>query len=152
MEDDDPTPFIAHMRGEMQQLSAKQQVLQMHVQYLEMLHDKKASIVQVYSRAMKHFQAGDYRIAKEGFWNCVKIATSYLTAADPELSSAYYNVGRALHLAGLHGPAKEMLKVCIQLRTEQHRHGFVEHALLNKTKKALEQCIADSQIESAAKS
>ena len=35
----------------------------------------------------------------QGFWNCVKIATSYLTAADPELSSAYYNVGRALHLA-----------------------------------------------------
>ena len=42
-----------------------------------------------------------------------------------------------MDVQGLHGPAKEMLKVCIQLRTEQHRHGFVEHALLNKTKKCV---------------
>eukprot|EP00667_Euglena_gracilis_P004798 EG_transcript_4829 len=140
-EEEDLTPYCTHMRMELEALAVKQHNLQMHWQKQQTLLRQKAHVAKVYAAAMRDFQLGDFNTSKEAFFECLRLGTLYLTAADPELSSAYYNAGRALHLAGILPPAKELLKTCLQLRTEQHRLGIIDQTLIEKTKQALQQCL-----------
>lgn len=142
-EDADAGPFAAHLRTELQQLASKQQILELHKQNLKELASLKAGTGAVYSTAMKQYQSKKYDQAKEGFWECVKAGTRYLSAADPELASTYYNAGRALHLSGMAVHAKEVLKICVQLRTEQYRSRLSDRAALEKAQRALRLCLED---------
>jgi len=142
-ETEDLSPYAQHMRAVMEVLAAQQHTLQMYRQKQERLAHQKAHVAKVYAASMRDFRFGDYDHSKEGFFECLRLGTLYMTAADTELSSAYYNAGRAFHLAGLLQPAREVLKTCLQLRNEQLRCGIIDQSVVDKTKQAFQQVLHD---------